>query len=667
MTLTRTITAASGLYTPGHLGALTRFLPFELVDSVLEDLGRSSAVRRVPSRVAVYFVLALVLFPGLGYGQVWGKLVGPFRQLGHTVELLSRTGLGKLRRRLGPAPFEALFEVVAGPLGGPRTPGVYYRGLRTVAFDGCKSTRAPESKDNLAWLGKHRLKGHTAASYPLLHLMALVETGTRAVLGAVVDAVRGEIDMALELMIHVKEGMLLLADRGFDSDEFVRAVHGSRAALLLRGCVSRRPAVLEVLHDGSYLSVIAGVPVRIIEAQTTVSCADGSTHQGSYRLITTLLDARRHPGGHLVALYHERWQIEVAFLALRSTMLHGEVLRSGDPQGLRQEMWALLVVYQAIRIAMVDATDAIPGCDPDRASFAVALTAARDSVATAAEVLPTPGCELISTITLAVGENLLGPRRPRISARTVKSASSRYGWRPLDEDRPQVSTLITGIDTVIYPPRAARVIPRAALTGDAVGTPAPAPEPAATAPTRPPVPLPPPVPLRTSRLEDIKALMAAAPEHHWRAGEISVLLRLETSASIASQLLAWARRGILTRTGRGTYTLPEGPPVPSKRALRLEDVHAVMATDPERRWRPRDVAAAMGTIKESTLAQVMSAWSHKGLLMKTAPGVYALPDEPSTPSTSRTETISNTPKPPVSLRGLHPPPQEPEYQLTQVA
>ncbi|MGW0825300.1 hypothetical protein [Streptomyces sp. NPDC002845] len=68
-------------------------------------------------------------------------------------------------------------------------------------------------------------------------------------------------------------------------------------------------------------------------------------------------------------------------------MLKGRVLRSGDPQGLRQEMWALLTVHQLLRMAMLDATDAVPGCAPDRACFTAAL-AARDSVARAAAIVP---------------------------------------------------------------------------------------------------------------------------------------------------------------------------------------------------------------------------------------------------------------------------------------
>jgi hypothetical protein len=61
---TRTITAAGGAFAPGHLGELTQYLPFELVDAVLEETGTVQRwLRLLPSRVGVYFLLALVLFP----------------------------------------------------------------------------------------------------------------------------------------------------------------------------------------------------------------------------------------------------------------------------------------------------------------------------------------------------------------------------------------------------------------------------------------------------------------------------------------------------------------------------------------------------------------------------------------------------------------------------
>jgi hypothetical protein len=634
MTLTQTITTARGLFAPGHLGALTRFAPFELVDDLLDRSGRRGRMRQVPMRVAVYFVLALSLFPDLSYAGVWGTLTGAVGHMGHRVAALTDAGLADLRRRLGPDPLRELFEVVAGPLGQPRTAGVSYRGMRTVAFDGCRSTRVPESDDNVAWLGRHKLAAGAVAAYPLLSVMALVETGTRALLGAVLGPVRGEVDAALDLIGHVKTGMLVLADRGFDANAFIRAIHGTGAAVLLRACASRKPTVLRVLHDGSYLSVIAGVPVRVIAATVTVTCADGSIHRGAYRLVTTLTDAHRHPATELLALYHQRWEIEVAFLAIRHTMLKGRVLRSGDPQGLRQEMWAQLTVYQLLRTAMLDATDAIDGCDPDRASFTAALTAARHSVIRAAQVIPAHGGELTSSVTEAVAARLLGPRRARISARTVKSVSARYGFRPIDEDRPQASTPVTAIDITIHRPETSAALP-AAATGPHSGETAPRPPLAAVGSSsqppsgREPAPaeadlLPPPVPMDTSRLDDILAVMASDPQRHWHTTELATLLRLDYK-SLSGGLHQWAKRAILLKTGRGTFKIPDGPPIPSRLAVRLEDVIAVMNTDPQRHWHTRDIAATLTTIKQGTLAIHMSAWAKKNLLVKTAPATYTLP------------------------------------------
>ena len=75
VTFTRTVTAAEGVFAPGHLGELTQLVPFELVDDVLEQTKTvQRRLRSLPSRAGVYFVLALGLFPQLGYARVWGKL-----------------------------------------------------------------------------------------------------------------------------------------------------------------------------------------------------------------------------------------------------------------------------------------------------------------------------------------------------------------------------------------------------------------------------------------------------------------------------------------------------------------------------------------------------------------------------------------------------------------
>ena len=382
-------------------------------------------------------MLAMCLFPRPGYLGVWAKLTAA---LG--LASPSAKALRELRRRIGIAPLKALFEILAGPLGQPHTPGIMFRGYRTVSFDGCKSIKVPDTAKNRAWLGKQNASsGETG--YPALALMTLVETGTRALLGAVFgQGAEGETGQARELLSLLDKTMLLLMDRGFDGGEFLAAVAATKAQFLVRLTSTRRLPVLRHLPDGSFLSVIGGVKVRIITAAVTVTCHDGTTYGGVYRLATTLLDHRTYPAGALMTLYHERWEHEVTYLALRHTLLQGRVLRSGDPAGIEQETWALLTLYQALRTAVTDAVQSAPGTDPDRASWQITVETAQNLLTTAQNITD-PGGDLTGDIGRAVLAGLHGPRRPRVCARKVKSPLSRWNKHP--DGKPRATCRITGI------------------------------------------------------------------------------------------------------------------------------------------------------------------------------------------------------------------------------
>jgi hypothetical protein len=67
ITITRAVTVAAGVFAPGHLGELTQYLPFELVGDVLAQTRTvQRRLRDLPSRVGVYFLLALGMYPRLG-------------------------------------------------------------------------------------------------------------------------------------------------------------------------------------------------------------------------------------------------------------------------------------------------------------------------------------------------------------------------------------------------------------------------------------------------------------------------------------------------------------------------------------------------------------------------------------------------------------------------
>jgi hypothetical protein len=146
-------------------------------------------------------------------------------------------------------------------------------------------------------------------------------------------------------------------------------------------------------------------------------------------------------------LYHERWEHEITYLALRHTLLQGRVLRSRDPAGLEQEMWALLTLYQALRIAVTDAIQTAPGTDPDRASYQIAVETAQTMVTSARGVI-TRATDLAGDIGRAVLASLHPPRRPRVCARRVKSPLSRWNKHPAG--KPPTCQRITKITTEIH-------------------------------------------------------------------------------------------------------------------------------------------------------------------------------------------------------------------------
>ncbi|BBA96539.1 putative transposase [Actinacidiphila reveromycinica] len=419
------------MFAPGHIGELTGIVPFEMVDEVLAATGAvQRRVRLVPARVTVYLLLAGALFAGLGYGQVFERLCAGLP--GPAPVRPSGSALRQARQRLGPAPLKALFDLVRGPAATTAAAGMW-RGLRVVAVDGTLLP-VPDAAANLAAFTRQRL-GNGISGYPQLRLALLVACGTRSVIGAAFGpASIGELEYARRLAGDLRTGMLLLGDRMFASAALLNQWAATGADLLVRCKTNRKLPPVARCRDGSTLARIGALTVRVIDAEITVRTADG-TRTGHYRLLTTLTDPATHPAAELVRLYHERWEIETAYAELKSTMLGGRVLRARTPAGVEQEVWALLTAYQALRTAMTDATDSIPGTDPDRAGFTTALSAARDQLVLAAGVTTATDIDLVGTIGRHILAHLLPTRRVRTKDRIVKRAISKYNARGPAIDR----------------------------------------------------------------------------------------------------------------------------------------------------------------------------------------------------------------------------------------
>jgi hypothetical protein len=413
------------------LGVLAEHIPADLVDQVLADTGRvQQRVRRLPARVTVWFILALTLFHGQGYRSVWRELA---HSGGDDAPAPSASGLSQARRRLGVAPLAALFARLRGPQALPGAPAAFLCGLRLVSWD-ATTLDVPDSTANAeAFIGSVNARGRGA--FPKVRLFTLIECGTHAVIDAAFGAT-SEQALARQVLGSLGEGMLLLGDRNFPSYRLWREAAGTGAHLLWRVKASMLLPRVGTFGDGSWLAVLprprtgrgVGIWVRVIDYRVTVATTDPGGVTTSrcelFRLVTTITDAQLASAGQLAGCYRQRWESETGYKSLK-THQRGprQVLRSTDPDGIGQELYAYLITYQALRCLMHQAAIAAD-IDPDRLSFTTALRTVRrfiTSAATATSVL----ADTVNRAVTAILEDQ-HERRDRVSPRVVKRSQSPY-------------------------------------------------------------------------------------------------------------------------------------------------------------------------------------------------------------------------------------------------
>jgi Transposase DDE domain/Insertion element 4 transposase N-terminal len=440
-------------------------------------------VRLLPPWLAVYFTLALCLLARLPYQDALRSLAGDGAA---GLAVPSTTALTAARRRLGERPLELLFRRVAGVLLPSRDPWATVGGLLVAAWDGT-TLKVPATPENIAALGRPRHGGGRKAPaagkngkdekappgeghYPQMRVVALIACGTRALLGAAIGPLAdGEQKLAAALTGCLQPGMLLLADRGFWSLALWQTCAATGAHLLWRVKSDIRLPVRQQLPDGSWLTVVNGtreahrrnmrnanrrsrgsrlpqetgplpgdVTVRVIEFLITLTCDDGTTRTERYRAVTTLLDWRRYPAADLAAAYARRWGIESAYREAKSYLAGGRILRSRTPDLARQEAWALLITYQAIRALICHAA---AGTDPGRLSFTAALNAARRTLGSPTAALAAAGSEILASP--------LPGRAPRTCARALADPTRRY---PARNGKPQPLPQAASYALTITPP-----------------------------------------------------------------------------------------------------------------------------------------------------------------------------------------------------------------------
>jgi hypothetical protein len=382
------------------LGVLASSVPRDAVDEAVAAAGRGArrSDGKLPPHVMVYFVMALALFAEEDYEEVAARLTETLASWGcwdQSWAAPTSGGITQARKRLGAEPLELLFGRVAVPVAGELTRGAFLRGWRLMAIDGFELD-VPDTPANAAAFGYPAgARGHPA--FPKVRVVTVGECGSHAKVAARIGPVGGkgtcEQALARRMFGQLQEDWLLLADRGFYNWLDWQAAAATGATLLWRVKADLRLPVLELLPDGSYLSLVArpalhdrarnkliaaaragehldpaqAMRVRVIEYDIPGRDGDGSDEL--IALITTITDPAAASAQELAQAYCQRWEEETGNDQLKTCLRGpGKVLRSKSPDMARQEIYGYLLTHYAIS-ALICRAATEADIDPDRVKF----------------------------------------------------------------------------------------------------------------------------------------------------------------------------------------------------------------------------------------------------------------------------------------------------------
>jgi len=379
----------------------------------------------------------LHLYPTLSQRRVYGKMVSGLRTIRDDVaeQIPARSALSYRREQLGGEILQELFVKVAGPKALPQTPGAFWKGRRLLALDGTVESVA-DTADNRETFRYSSDDEISRSPFPQARLLLLVECATHLICDVEISSCRQAEATGARLLLERAEleHSLILWDSGFHSSWAIFQVRSGGGHVLGRLRSNVLLSACEYLLDGSYLTWIyedqdhhrgQRMLVRVITYTFTDPRIPGAGEQ-VYRLVTTLLDPFAYPAKEVAVLYHERWHVELVIDETRTHLrLSARTLRSLTPEGVFQEIYALLLAHLVVRTLILQAAEQVQ-IAPTQISFTETIRVMDESLIPLGLVCAPRRQQMVEHLIREIGHQRLPKQPVRIQARVVKRVRSRY-------------------------------------------------------------------------------------------------------------------------------------------------------------------------------------------------------------------------------------------------
>jgi hypothetical protein len=418
----------------GAFERLRKSLNPDWIDQALAATGTATVRRRrLPAEQVIWLVLGMALYRQLPIDDLVERLELVLPGTGKA--RVAKSAVAQARARLGDEPLKWLFERCSSKWGHDSARRHAWRGLALYGVDGT-TIRLPDSKENREHFGSQRGREQTLSGYPLARLVTLMALRSHLIVAANFGPYDDERNYARELWPQVPDHSLLIVDRHFLAANILLPLTlvGTNRHWLTRATARTQWTTRKKLGKGD----------ELVEVETSREARqvnpdlprEWPMRAITYRrrgfrpqtLLTSLLDEKAFPADELRALYHERWEIELGFDEVKTDMLEREeTIRSRKPKGVMQELWAIGLAYNLVRLEMerIAKEAQLP---PSRISFVASLRFIRDEWMWAATT-PAPGTLPRKLLRLReqILHFVLPPRRSeRRFPRAVKLKMSNY-------------------------------------------------------------------------------------------------------------------------------------------------------------------------------------------------------------------------------------------------
>ena len=343
------------------------------------------------------------------------------------------------RQRLPEALLEETWQAIASQLSTACCSAMHWMGLRVAVVDGTTVSMPDTAENQAVWPQPHAQ--NAGCGFPVMKLVGLFSLATGAVHALVTGTLHNN---EHALLIHLWSTLassfdVLLGDRIFGSFATFGALRCSQLHGVFRLHQRRKIDWRRGRRLGKFDRLVRwpkppklswwlpqpvpdSITVRILKV--CVPFAGFRTHV--LYLATDLLDPQQFPAYTLAELYRRRWQVELFFRNIKSTM-RMDVLRCLSPQMIRRELHMHMIAYNLIRALMLQAALAF-AAPLSRISFKGAGDTLRQWAPHLACIaaIPTLYRHLFLSLLQIISKDLVPLRPNRAEPRAVKRRPKNY-------------------------------------------------------------------------------------------------------------------------------------------------------------------------------------------------------------------------------------------------